>query len=878
MNPKSLTFQLMGIVALYGDMTIEDWSKIPPRGINQNTNGSFTYDNTNAENKVLTNKGIFFSNMRATLTINATISGDWSNGVTNTPCGLIFCANNQQNNVRLTFNPGSLIFNINADKVTKSDFGFFNLSNTSALDINANLSINPTPTSKLESGIFRLNNTASLVMVNSNLKINLDPFQTNQVLFHLKDTSKVEINHTGNKNAHSVNLSGKIELEGGSLTLDLANPSSFYEGNIQLKNSSNLSFNLHNSSSHIYSLTENNGNQTTTRKITLNHSFLGMSSNAPSTNLELSNNSTFQSWAFVPTPQDPPPMHPALQTERKDTIGDIALSNSTITLIYDFPSLNRVGTPHKPKTLSAGTLSGNGTIQLYADVLTKTTDTTTFKDATGTYLVQMSYNPFTFTQTLAESITQADKITITTITNQNSTATFDGGITDMGLLSYKTDLAKILENGNAKWVISNIYAIGESYLSKALATALNTPSRLFDSASQMLFTRLGDLRKYPKDYGLYFHYLIGLNLLEEDKNVLDTKEVYMDITGGYDWNYIYSNRVDFMGFGLHINLLDSLNDAYTSNTISYGGSFYYTSIFNNRFYYDIILKYAYSPSNFDFHTPTLQTSTSIDSHAMTLGMEIGKKFPLQNLKNFFYLEPQTRLTTGVIFPPKLKIKNTLGENVYGEAKFDFPLISKTALYSGYEWNEGFRGDFKMGLLLKYSLSNGSDILLQDPRSKLRKKFDGDFDLGISALGSIEVEDDLRFYFELNSDFLGKFTTPISFNAGIRWSFGDRYIPPPPPPPSPARFKIKKTRSQTIRDIPTIKKDDIYNMYHHNENYEEIHKSYKTPIPQQNIQNQPTQPQTGNKNRYIPRDRYIPKNDIQKEYNQGNQRNRRYIIR
>ena len=133
----------------------------------------------------------------------------------------------------------------------------------------------------------------------------------------------------------------------------------------------------------------------------------------------------------------------------------------------------------------------------------------------------------------------------------------------------------------------------------------------------------------------------------------------------------------------------------------------------------------------------------------------------------------------------------------------------------------------------------------------------DFDVGISIISNITIEDYLRFYLELDTSFLGSYSTDVLFNAGIRWSFADRYIPPPPPPADPNRLKVRKLRGNTVRDIPTIKKNDRSNMKHYEGSRNQIIDEYEESTSQPQYSPNYNEEENGNANRFYPRDTYTP---------------------
>lgn len=809
-------------------------------GISQNLEGNFTYNNTQTTDYVLQNN-IFFQNSNLSLNVRTIISGNWQGQTT----GMIFNGTNGgNNNGKYTFNKGNISFFINSSGINAfGQGGYFQLSGGSSLDINANLTITSSAMSNFRDvGLFGISDS-TLKITDADLKIDLSNTRSPNI-FHLKGASVVEINTGGNKAFQNIFLKGGISLEGTSkFTLNLFNQNSYYEGVVSLTNGT-FEFNLSNSASATFTTYSQ---QSGTATINLeNSSTLNSTINGTTTNFVMTSNSVWNMWGQLNMQN----------TARENSISNLTINGATVNFMNNENGSNRFGQAFMKKSLEGkGTLTGTGTFAIYADVGAKATDTITFDKASGSHTFDILYNPNTFSQALASSISTADNMIVATIRNQNTDATFSALPTVMGLTSYTTHLERV-DNGNqAQWFITNITPDGQSPLAQALTTALNTSYRLFESSSQTLNLRLGDLRNYPKDHGLYFHYTIAQNSFVQDSNLTAGKDLFMSIVGGYDMNALYRGHNDFLGFGFEINLLDTTTDIFTSSTQSYGGFLYYTSIWSNRFYYDIIFKYAYSPT--DVNLGSLASSTSFSAHLLNLTAEVGKKFAFTSSRDFAYAEVQGKLTSGFIFPTSLSTSDPHGTPIEAQIDFQFPLLLRSSLYFGYEWNERFRGDLKAGVFVDYSLFNGADTILKDEWSKFEKSFDMDFDVGISIISNITIEDYLRFYLELDTSFLGSYSTDVLFNAGIRWSFGDRYVPPPPPPADPNRLKVRKLRGNTVRDIPTIKKNDRSNMKHYEGSRNQIIDGYEESTSQPQYSPNYNEEENGNANRFYPRDTYTP---------------------
>lgn len=769
----------LSIQLSYGAVMITKWADLPVGGIRTDTIGNWTYDQTKANDFVLKDR-IFFASSSSRLSINATISGNWNNNT----CGMIFCLDTQKN---IVFNPGHLSFSINSEQVAQSSTGLFQLKNKASLEINSDFSITATQTSQFDQGVFNLQD-ASLQFINSNLSLDFSNNQNKIILFNLGRDANVTIN--GNSSQKTVILKGGIKVEDAKFELNLSNKQSNFEGFVELKGTSTFLLKLTNSQTTLTDYTENL-NGTGQANFELNQSILNAKITGKQTDLNLSSSSVWNIFNSSET-------------------RDLTLQNSQIDFMQD-PQGNRFGQTFVQKTLQANSLKGNGIFKLYADLGQKQIDTLNLQNAEGHHQIQVFYNPKTFSQILAQSINEQSNIVIANIANA-SQAVFEGGKTEMGLVIYQTNLKKITQNAQqTQWVISSIVPSGYSTLSKVLTTALNTPYRLFDLTNSVLALRLGDLRNYPKDYGLHFRIATGLNQLKETANTLKMQESWMHFSGGFDSNQIYFQRVDFFGIGLDITSLDSKHLVFALKSQAYGINLYYTSIFDNRFYFDLILKYSFSSSR-------LQSDQNLNfqTHLIHLGVEIGKKIAIGNHQNFFYIEPQSKITTGVILPLHSEFKDQNQEQIKGRLQTQFPLIIRSSFYLGYEWNTDLRGDLKFGSFAEYSLKNGGKILLSDPRNSIEREFKSDFDVGITAIGSIEIQKSWRFYLGLDSSFLGNYTTDITFNAGVRWSFGDRYIPPPPSNPStnPDRLKIRYKPNISRRTIPLIKEDEIQQMKHY----------------------------------------------------------------
>ncbi|WP_300643134.1 hypothetical protein, partial [uncultured Helicobacter sp.] len=260
-------------------VTIQKWGDIPQAGITQNTDGNFTYNNTDAQTGgFILSSNIFFQNSNANLNIRTNISGNW-NGQNAT--GLIFNGTNGgNNNGKYTFNKGNISFFIDSSGIkTFGQGGYFQLSGGSSLDINANLTITSSANSNFRDvGLFGVDGS-TLKITDADLKIDLSN-TTSPNIFRLQNNSTVEINTGGNKAGQNIFLKGGIEVKNtSSFTLNLSNQNSYYEGTISLQDNAKFTLNLSNSSATFttYSQMGNGVNSTLSleNSSTLNSTIIG---------------------------------------------------------------------------------------------------------------------------------------------------------------------------------------------------------------------------------------------------------------------------------------------------------------------------------------------------------------------------------------------------------------------------------------------------------------------------------------------------------------------------------------------------------------------------------------------------------------------------
>ena len=445
------------------------------------------------------------------------------------------------------------------------------------------------------------------------------------------------------------------------------------------------------------------------------------------------------------------------------------------------------------RTVRVGTLSGlNGVFRVYTDIGAEASDKISAGTASGNHIMQVYYNPATFTEDIGNRY-----IVVAHVDDTQTTASFEGGSTMVGTQIYKTSLTKVQAQGGGggwDWILGKTQNAGANYGTKVISSILQSQYRSFALQTKSLRQRMGELRDINRVHGLWGRYTMGTTYTPESDVAVEVADNFYSAWIGYDQNLLDLKGQDFFGFALSYSLVAPQSKDYSGDVHSIGFNFYNTFIARNDFYVDLVIKYILSMANYEISYYSLAKNTpEYINHKLMINAEIGKKFKLTESKNYFFLQPEAQITAGYMFGNEVDFidftQTTISSSTSGVA----PVILRTGLTAGYSLNQWLKSDFYIGTSFFYETTNGGDVHLDDGNNTVDYSHKGGFKMSVQGGFDILFTDNARVYFEAGTSFLGKTNTAYSINAGARFSFGYKNtrklivpssITPPPPPQEP----------------------------------------------------------------------------------------------
>lgn len=445
------------------------------------------------------------------------------------------------------------------------------------------------------------------------------------------------------------------------------------------------------------------------------------------------------------------------------------------------------------RTVRVGTLSGlNGVFRVYTDIGAEASDKISANSASGNHIMQVYYNPATFTEDIGNRY-----IVVAHVDDTQTTASFEGGSTMVGTQIYKTSLTKVQAQGGGggwDWILGKTQNAGVNYGTKVISSILQSQYRSFALQTESLRQRMGELRDINRVHGLWGRYTMGTTYTPESDVAVEVADNFYSAWIGYDQNLLDLKGQDFFGFALSYSLVAPQSKDYSGDVHSIGFNFYNTFIARNDFYVDLVIKYILSMANYEISYYSLAKNTpEYINHKLMINAEIGKKFKLTESKNYFFLQPEAQITAGYMFGNEVDFidftQTTISSSTSGVA----PVILRTGLTAGYSLNQWLKSDFYIGTSFFYETTNGGDVHLDDGNNTVDYSHKGGFKMSVQGGFDILFTDNARVYFEAGTSFLGKTNTAYSINAGARFSFGYKNtrklivpssITPPPPPQEP----------------------------------------------------------------------------------------------
>ncbi|RDU70758.1 autotransporter outer membrane beta-barrel domain-containing protein [Helicobacter brantae] len=635
------------------------------------------------------------------------------------------------------------------------------------------------------------------------------------------------INVNPDRRPFSVKLYGDIYTEGLGTRINLVTPDSIFEGHIDIGNASYNSFTaltLQNGATaniELQYLTPTNANiqsfslslQDSSAKL---EATLGQTQNAQ-TNLTLINSTLYANFNYTSPNrggQDKTSVELNQSTwiTNKNAYADEVTfgNNGVIDLRYsDFNgtlrSFERFDVNNRI-TLNSKLISGNssGVFRLYGifnrDFWSKDTSGNTIatdqiitEKIQGNHFIEIYWNPDSFDQDLFSQDLVGDRIVVARQLSTANEGNFIGGITSVGLYSYKTNLLKEELTDNTGTQIGYEWVIGKldeaqasvsrpSFLSKTLNALYNIPYKTYISQTQTLHQRMGDLRHFDSVAGAYIKTNYSLLYSSQTSEEISAFTHIEDITLGGDFGIFGYGGKHFFGVAFNLTPIQDLGEegAYSGNSLAYGFSLYHTSLLSSGFYTDTLLKYFFASHQYalysqDFGGNNLDFSTRSLLGSFELGYRM--RLPIKSSGyGFFYLKPQFGLDFGAIFGSGLmRIGHSSGYDVEAKYLMSFPITPSFSVDFGKRFDsESLLGDVFASVGMEYAFNAGNTLELNTPYNSGTFSPQGIFNLKLGVGGNVILMNGTRFYFDISSKFSGRIAPVLGISAGARIPIGAKH--------------------------------------------------------------------------------------------------------
>ena len=420
------------------------------------------------------------------------------------------------------------------------------------------------------------------------------------------------------------------------------------------------------------------------------------------------------------------------------------------------------------RKLSMDNLTGsNGLFRIYADLGATLADNIEAKTASGNHIIQVQYRAETFRDI------GGDRIVVAKVTDPNTSVSFKGTQSEVGLTRYDTEIIK--ENaagGGFEWIIGQATPSGMSYSSKIIASLLQSQYRNFMVEVDSLDRRMGDLRYIKRDLGLWMRAYVGEGKKSANDFSVATTDDYYSIWAGVDFNSIGLTVHNFAGMFFNYTGINSESKDFTGSGYNIGVGFYDTFKAFSGFYADFLIKYIYSSNSFEISNYALaKNKPEISNHKFLLNAEIGYTFYYGEKFKSGYIEPQFQVTSGYIDQSSLEVVDVSGEKIYATMARNFPITMRAGVFWGQVFGEKIKSHIKLGSSFAYDVNSGGDLHFQDSSAQLDFKQEGDFRMLLSAQTDFTFNDFFKLYASIDTSFFGNYNIVYSANFGLRMTFG-----------------------------------------------------------------------------------------------------------
>lgn len=308
---------------------------------------------------------------------------------------------------------------------------------------------------------------------------------------------------------------------------------------------------------------------------------------------------------------------------------------------------------------------------------------------------------------------------------------------------------------------------------KTLHSAIENIYNIYYFHSNALNQRLGDLKDYPLNHGIWLRSNFSEFATKATSNLSSSTLQALKAQGGYDYAFGTRSARDFLGFSIGYGhyWLNSSDLKDTLNSIEI--SLYNTYNQSDGFYLDTNFKYVFVMQKLK----QLSCKTPY-SHLVLGNMELGYKFVFSRI---FFLQPL--IQAGVGYATSLEY--SLGAFSLSTSG-SMPLYYRAGGYMGINYLGSIRGDFRWGIFFDGDRMFFSSPTLKSAIGEQTLNQRDNYRLALSVGTNIHAGENFRLYLGAQTSFFGTSNLNYGVNLGMRFIFGQpsrhqtpSYSPPPP---------------------------------------------------------------------------------------------------